>query len=839
MLDTGVLAQDKTCLLVLISFNLYNYGTSVPNFASVITKRLSNSRRTLEAYLVALLLLVAAFPDVLFNDASLRLTDQITGAYTAVPLKSFYPIPNTTGWWAGYNDNGGATYQSEPMMQFMVNSIKNGESPYWNPYSAAGALGPEALVDQKFSAMTLVNAVFGGGSLTYNIVMLVALYFGVFFIYITVRDILGLSSIAATAAGVFYLLNGYITANLGSNVTQSYLYVPVCLYTALMFVERISVFHWSMSTLAFSLFFSCTFMPTTITSLIAIGCVVIGFLISHIQSGKYSIKQSLTVLLLLGGSLFGSLLLLAPLYFPFLENLKSLGTLEDYSKRSFWGLRYPNAIASFFSSSHFFESYNATEPNAAYFKGLGQSFIGNTVFHSGIISIGLAGCAISKYVSRFKWLVLLCFASVALVVVRLFDPIWTQQLFSQLPIIGNIGSQYWWPAIMFPMVFLVGFGMNNLQENNFHLLPCIALMAIGIGSLTTVYFLFGLQEPHLDYKIKSLIFFTGLVLLIIVLVLGRKLLINKLSIRSALASVVIVMFVELLFLGKMVRFERNDLFSNMPPALQYVKDHIGFNRTLNFGQGGLYPELGSAFKIQEISTLNQGGLPAFRDYFYSSINLENSQRLGYHVTTPLGSFPSLILIQDKPETNSINWDAINLLGVKYLLLPLTYTAYRAELKSLGFEEVYHSLATVVVENKKVLPRAFSIAIDAALDKADFMLPPDFQKNLTLASIDSYRNAEVTISGQVERASLVVLSDTWHSNWTAVLNGKEVPIMKVNKAFRGVVVPKGSYIVKMQYQPKTLPWAIASSSCMFLLLIISIVSSKRFDPAIQRRLGIVN
>lgn len=811
----------------------------MPNFASVITKRLSISRRTLEAYLVAWLLLVAAFPDVLFKDASLRLTDQITGAYTAVPLKPFYPIPNTTGWWAGYNDNGGATYQSEPMMQFMIDSIQSGESPYWNPYSAAGALGPEALVDQKFSAMTLVNAAFGGGSLTYNVVMLVALYFGIFFIYRTVRDVLGLSRIAATSAAVFYLLNGYITANLGSNVTQSYLYVPVCLYTALMFVERLSVFRWSMVVLAFSLFFSCTFMPTTITSLIAIVVVVAGFLIGNVQSGKYSIKQILTILLLLGMSLLGSLLMLAPLYFPFLENLESLGTLEDYSKRSFWGLRYPNAIASFFSSSHFFESYNAAEPNAASFKGLGQSFIGNTVFHSGVIAIGLAGCAISKSASRFKWLLLLCFASVAFVVVRLFDPIWTQLLFSQLPIVGNIGSQYWWPVIMFPMVFLVGFGTNNLQENNFRLLPCIALMAIGIGSLVTVYSLFGLQEPHLDYKKDSLIFFAGLVVLIVLLALGRILLINKLVIRSVMTIVVAVMFVELLFLGKMVRFERNDLFSNMPTALQYVKDHIGLNRTLNFGQGGLYPELGSAFKIQEVSTLNQGGLPAFRDYFYSSINLESRQRLGYHPTTPLGSFPSLILIQDKPETNSINWDAINFLGVRYVLLPLTYTAYRAELKSLGFEEVYQSLATVVVENKKVLPRAFAVdAVDVS-DQTDVMLPPDYQKNLIPASIVSYRNADVTISGEVERASLVVLSDTWHSNWTAVLNGNKVPIVKVNKAFRGVVVPKGNYIIRMQYQPKTLPWAIASSSCMLLLLLVLIVRQKRFDPAIQRRLGIVS
>ncbi|QIA04641.1 hypothetical protein [Pseudomonas fluorescens] len=801
------------------------------NFFAAVKDRIRVSRKTVEACLVALLLLLAAFPDVIFKDASLRLTDQITGAYTAVPLKPFYTIPNTTGWWAGYNDNGGATYQSEPMMQFMVNSIRDGQTPYWNPYSAAGALGPEALVDQKFSAMTLVNALLGGGSLTYNIVILLALYFGVFFTYRIVRELLGLSAVAALAASVFYLLNGYITANLGSNVTQSYLYVPICLYAAMAFVSRLSVLRWCMAVLAFSLFFSCTFMPTTITSLIAMGCIILGFLVNCVQSGKYSAKTAVAASFFLGMSLFGAFLLLAPLYFPFLENLKSLGTLEDYSKRYFWGLRYPNAIMSFFSSSHLFESYNAAEPLAASFNGHG-SFIGNTVFHSGVVATGLAGCALAKRMPQFKCLVAICIAVAGFVGVRLFDPVWIQVLFAHLPIIGHIGSQYWWPVIMFPLIILVAFGAHNLQAKNVRILPCLALMAFGIWAFIKIYGVFGLQEPRLEYKIQSLELLAAAVTLIVAVALFARFISSPTILRAVLGSVVVVMFVELMLMGKMVRFERNDLFSNMPPALQFVKDNIGNYRTMNFGQGGLYPELGSAFKIQEVSTLNQGGLPEFRDFFYASINLENSQRLGYHETTPLGSFPSLILIQDKPQTNTINWDAMNFLGVKYALLPLTYTAYETELKARGFEEVYHSLATRVMENKRVLPRAFAISANDMAGNDSVDLPSDYAQHLAPVSIDSYRNGEVILSGEADHESLVVLSDTWHSNWTAVLNGKKVPILKVDKAFRGVVVPAGSFFIRMEYQPKSLPWAIGSSIMMIALLLFLTLRRKRFNSKIN-------
>ncbi|WP_226499699.1 hypothetical protein [Pseudomonas sp. MWU16-30322] len=801
------------------------------NFFAAVKDRVRVSRKTVEACLVALLLLVAAFPDVIFKDASLRLTDQITGAYTAVPLKPFYTIPNTTGWWAGYNDNGGATYQSEPMMQFMVNSIRDGQTPYWNPYSAAGALGPEALVDQKFSAMTLVNALLGGGSLTYNIVILLALYFGVFFTYRIVRELLGLSAVASLAASVFYLLNGYITANLGSNVTQSYLYVPVCLYAAMAFVLRLSILRWCMVVLAFSLFFSCTFMPTTITSLIAMGCIIFGFVVNCVQSGKYSAKTAVTALFFLGMGLLGTIMLLAPLYFPFLENLKSLGTLEDYSKRHFWELRFPNAIMSFFSSSHLFESYNAAEPLAASFNGQG-SFIGNTVFHSGVVAIGLAGCALAKRMPQFKCLVAICIAVAGFVTVRLFDPVWIQKLFVHLPIIGHIGNQYWWPVIMFPLIILVAFGAHNLQAKNVRILPCLALMAFGIWAFIKIYGVFGLQEPRLEYKTQSLELLAAVATLIVAVALFARFISSPTILRAVLGSVVVVMFVELMLMGKMVRFERNDLFSNMPPALQFVKDNIGNYRTMNFGQGGLYPELGSAFKIQEVSTLNQGGLPEFRDFFYASINLENSQRLGYHETTPLGSFPSLILIQDKPQTNTINWDAMNFLGVKYVLLPLTYTAYETELKARGFEEVYHSLATRVMENKCVLPRAFAISGNDMAGKDSVDLPSDYAQHLLPVSIDSYRNGEVILSGEADHESLVVLSDTWHSNWTAVLNGKKVSILKVDKAFRGVVVPAGSFIIRMEYQPKSLPWAIGSSITMIALLLFLTLRRKRFNSKIN-------
>ncbi|WP_157742088.1 hypothetical protein [Pseudomonas sp. NS1(2017)] len=793
-------------------------------------------RPLLEAFLVALLLIVAAFPDVLFNGASLRLTDQVTGALSGGQQKSVYPIPMSTGWWGGYNDNGGATYQSDPMIQFMAHTLRSGESPYWNPYSAAGALGPEALIDQKFSALTIMSALFGGSSLSFNIAMIVALYFAVFFVYRTIREVFGLSSIAAAAGAIFYLLNGYITANLGSNVTQSYLYIPVCLYTALILISRVSVFTWSMATLAFALFFSCTFMPTTITGLLAIGLIVVGWLWVCLNAGRYTKAQGCFALVVLATSIFASGLLLAPLYFPFLENLKSLGTLDDYSKRVFWSLRFPNAIASFYTPSHLFESYNAMEPAAVSWKGMG-GITGNTVFHSGVVAIALASCSLSARQKHARWLIALCAGSSLFVVARLFDPVWIHWLFSYLPIVGNIGSQYWWPVILLPMIVLVAFGVENLRQRDFYVLPYFVFMAVLASSLIYLFNLFGLQEPALDYKVGALYFTAAMVVLTAVVILILKFVPRATNVSNALLLILLVaLFVELLGWGKMSRFERSDVFNQMPPAIQFVKDNIGHSRTMNFGQGGLAPELGSAYRIQEVTTMNQGSLPAFNDFFYSAFNLAGNQRLGYHPDlAPRGAFPSFMLIHDTPRENSISWEAANLLGVKYVLLPATFTAYKDELIHLGFVEAYGSPGTAVMENPHALPRAFSISAKGLSNENNVKLPLDFKSTLLPASIDTYRNGEVVLSGDVTERSLVVLSDNWHSNWSALLNGQKTPIIKVVNTFRGVIVPPGHYSIKMEYQPKSLMWSLGCTLLMLLSLILLGWRRKRIDEWLDHRL----
>jgi uncharacterized membrane protein YfhO len=53
-------------------------------------------------------------------------------------------------------------------------------------------------------------------------------------------------------------------------------------------------------------------------------------------------------------------------------------------------------------------------------------------------------------------------------------------------------------------------------------------------------------------------------------------------------------------------------------------------------------------------------------------------------------------------------------------------------------------------------------------------------------------------GARERGLLVV-SEVWHPSWRAFLDGTEVPVYRVNGAFRGVEVPEGEHRLRFVYR----------------------------------------
>lgn len=782
--------------------------------------------KLLQSCLIALLLICITFPDVIFNGASFRLTDQVVGGSVGTLARNVYPAPSTEGWWASYNDNGGALFQSEPMMEFMRNTIQSGQSPYWNPYSGGGSLGPETLVDQKFSFFTLLYSFSWGGAGAYNFILLVLYFFAVMFLSLIIREHLNLSICAAIAGSIFYLLNGYSTANFGSNVTQSYLYFPMCVYTALAFINRTSALRFISFVLAYCVFLSCTFIPTTITSLIPILFIVLGYIYTQIGLGKLGWPESIKIIGVMSLGIILVLMLLSFIYIPVVSNILSVGEMETYAKRIFFPINFPQAIASLFSPSHFYQSYNAMEANALFWNdGVTKNGVtGNTVFHLGVVAIMLSGCVFkvsSKQHNRFTWV---CLACIALGFIRLFDPFPFDIIFSKIPVIGNIGCQYWWPPVIFPAIFLVAFGMDNLSKKNARIFPAIILMLIGVFSLLYVYRIFGLQEPYYHFK-KVSISLLGIAFFVMTFLILKSTTKKSFSSNQLIVLVLLFLFTELMLDSKMMRLPRQDNFGGHSSVLDYVKNNIGLQRTLTFGQGGVYPELGSALAIQEATSFNLGVSPEYVKFLSETISLGNSAQTFYGA--------SLMLMQDKPELHDINWNNINLLGVKFLLLPIGFNNYQKILIGRGFRAVEKSGSVLLYENPEVMPRAFTVNRRTNLNSSNVFLPLDFQLNLEPARITKYENTYVEIQGNSLSSRLLVLTDNWNKNWVVDVNGEPADLVKVNGVFRGVIVPEGKYRVKMKYESNVIYWSVIVSLFSALMLILVAIFRVRFNKILDK------
>ncbi len=79
-----------------------------------------------------------------------------------------------------------------------------------------------------------------------------------------------------------------------------------------------------------------------------------------------------------------------------------------------------------------------------------------------------------------------------------------------------------------------------------------------------------------------------------------------------------------------------------------------------------------------------------------------------------------------------------------------------------------------------------------------------------------QDERVVIAAEMETEGLVVLSDRWDAGWRASVNGREAPVLRVDHALRGVVVPRGRSTVEMRYQPASLRLGLAAFAAALVL-----------------------
>jgi hypothetical protein len=190
--------------------------------------------------------------------------------------------------------------------------------------------------------------------------------------------------------------------------------------------------------------------------------------------------------------------------------------------------------------------------------------------------------------------------------------------------------------------------------------------------------------------------------------------------------------------------------------------------------------------------------------------------------------------------HQVDSPVLDLMNVKYLLVrqegaaPLWLTPKFRHVESLPGYELF--------ENRSVMPRFFlvpEVRTAPSLTEARSLIGSgaiDFQRTAITdrpvalpagnaggiltddVKVSRYQPDSLALSIRSSAPALLVLSDNYYPGWKAWLDDVPAPIYRTDIAFRGVAVPPGPHVVRMEFRPIILPVSAAISVATAVLLL---------------------
>lgn len=802
--------------------------------------RHGSQRYWLEGFLVSAVVLVARLPEIFFGGGSLRLTDlqrsAIVGKEPITGWSYFFKEiglqPESLEWWSARGDSGGSIFQSDPAAAFVSNALSSGESPYWNPFIGNGALGPEALVDLKFSVLTIATAALGNSTSAFNFVMICLILLSTTSLFVFTRKFIGLSPIGAAASILAFSLNGYAVSALGANFSQSYWFLPPLLLTMTQVLSRPSPKTIFFAAVTGAATLSATFLPTLITGIAAVAIILLALL--SVKKFKGDDLPSWTKFGILGAlsSVILALFLVAPIYLPLFSSLSWTGMLDGYNSRSYFPLlNLPAAIPSIFSPSLFLESYNSLsgEPN-------GRELLGAQAFHLGIVFSLLAGAGVAfkKDTSKFP---LALFILVLGILVRLTAPEPVKSLIGDVPILGSISSTYWWPALILPLAILAGLGVERTIKRDPNLILAGAIFIFAAAGIGWHLANRGILDPNVQFKEMSLLVFCTLGVLAIVLLLTSKYKGLKAPITLLTASLVLAGSLSLLVDSKLVFFPSVAFSASDSIADLVVRDLIANPKTITIGSDlTRYP--GSSFyqNVRDVSMLSEGGSSAYERFFHQAFKVSPEYQFRFSEAKGHGYFPTLYSAGGDASKYDFDFEMLSLLGVNAVYSPTRFTEVNEYLEENGLKVLYQDSAWSVLQNPRAFPPVFAVSrgqYQVAASSVDLLVADVTE--IKYVEVLPRTNTSVEARIISEEPMLIVFSENAAPGWSVRVNDIESDLVSVESTFMGVMVDSGNTKVEFKYLPpfyfESLALPLISVAVLLGLAIHSFLRRKRGGGAI--------
>jgi hypothetical protein len=780
------------------------------------------------------LITALAFPEVIFVRGSLSSIglSQAVNRRITPPVVSVYPDLEDRRPGEGQNDLGARLWQFEPATKFMNRVIYEGESPDWNPYSATGSLGPETLADMKMSPFVLLVALLGAGSAAFSLVVLAFVVVALYCLQQFCLRTLTMSRTAAVAACVMFLLCGWAASTLTSQTSGPYLLFPIVLYA---FTEYQRVGGWlrlMASVAAHAALFVTTFLPGIVLVLILVHSVALLLEISRATDGEgqrwrhtaHLVGRQAVVPVL-------ALLTTAYVWLPNLDALRYAGSefdgYGDAELPSKPALLYLNVL----TPRHIFRWY---EPDLVV-PGIRPPYWTTYVGIAASIFV-LSALPRAQGIVR-RVLVLSAALTMFALAMHLGTPVisWA----SLVPLLAPIGWSYWASLAAAAMTLAVACAVQTASRQGLS-------SRVALGSAGVVTVALGIAMITHGEVSRVVVLSLAVIAVVLVLATGLAWFSSRRPDRRWLIAGMCVALValELFSYRNNQRLERYDYEDRPPSYVTFLRDNLGDDRVYNAGRGSLFGEWGSALAIPTIETVNLMQQPWYRDFFLSQVN--TAERQERFLQNGLGD----AAFTAKPE-------ALDLLGVRYLVVDKSPTKLNTGIGAqypLVFDD--RAARVFVYENPDAFPRAFIASAlttspapenpadapwqmstaftedpELLADAGDLGVPQQAEVGSAASSaaviVDDH-NTRVEVTIDTAEPGVLVLRDSYHSNWSVSVNGANQHLGRVDDIVRGVVVPAGRSTVVFEYSStaRTIGTTISLATIGGLLVYGAVVAVRR-------------
>lgn len=724
-----------------------------------------------------------------------------------------------------------------PWKTLVINELKKGHLPLWNPYNFSGTPLLANYQSQVFSPINIIFFIFPQW-LAWTISVILQPIIGGIFMYLYMKKI-GKSDVASMIASIAFNFSGFASTWMEfSTIWHTILWLPFFLYLIEDVTEKHQIKPIHVAGFSLGVFISITAgHPQDFINTMLFTCV---YLFSRTFILHLGWKEKILRFLGIGWPIFLGL---------GLGGIQLLPTVELYSLSSRVNHDLQNILTSML-----FQWWQTP-------MLIVQDFFGNPATKSYIVAdtyvgktaaIGSAGTilAIAALFAKKSWhkyfyLIVIAF----MIIISINSPITSFIFRYPIPLLSTGTPTRNLFLFSFALSVLAGIGYDTLVSlRSRRLLTYLGVIGVVFG----VLWILGIFLTHLGLPFTS---FT-------VAPTKRAMLLASFFVGMALSTVIagekwpkilpLLLLIVSLELG--VSFNKFNPF--VPPSYVYpnhpifsfLRSYAGINRFWGYGSGYINANFAtqeSVFATDGVDPLNikshneflrlseTGKFPTAFDRAsrsdatikqgYGELELaENPYRLRIlditgtayiftHSDTPTSerTFPEdrfARLTEGVPD----GWSIFkNLKAADRFFLTDSHKTYDSEGE---FEKILFS-------------ESFNPQKDILIKKTDALTIKTAPARSVSAQLLHYGPTEVIIQTRADADQLLYLSDTYTPGWQAYIDGKNTPILRANYAYRAVGVPKGNHTVRFLYAPTSFTYGLYSTLGSLIALFVTLIGTK--------------